>query len=252
MSSVVFAVFDFQIGSIPAFSTLGEEAAKKVSLKSQLTLAMTKENNIADTDAVIPFPDLGKIGYVYLFTMPSKDEQEKFHVASITYLIDKSDQIELFQQIIPLRHEAEIITKNIRKQLTYTKGMVVPQNIQQMIREWGSSLEKTTISLEEKYVERKITIQTSKAEASVPFLFNQIKKPLDFEHLITALLVGKPIFISCSNKSIIEVAIASLEAFVPHRTLRKIMYTNEFVLPDEAQNVKLCLATVVAPQIALH
>ncbi|MFX0090806.1 MAG: hypothetical protein ACFFBD_03505 [Candidatus Hodarchaeota archaeon] len=232
--SVVFSIFDFKYGSLPAYSTIEEETAKKVALKSHLPLTLAQERNMEESEAVIPFPTFNQTGYVYLFTIPGKHERAEEHTASLTYLVDSSKKMELYRQIALLRLQAEEIVKYLKNNFIYEENKPLSRDIQEIIKSWGSLLDNAEISLDEQYVKRKITIKSSEIEPSFSFLFSIITKPQEFERLITGLYLGKPIFLASSNITVVDLCIKTLEEFVPHRTLRKIVYTEDPVKTEDA------------------
>ncbi len=227
MSEVVLSLFDPVKGPTAVFSTIDELSARKVALKSQLTLSINTSASLDEnTDAVIPFPDLEKTGYIFLFKIPSQDM-----IGSLSFLLDDDKNLELYKNISLLRYEAEDL---IRRYLNTSDLFNLTKELMNYMTQWGQSLENTTITFEEELVKRKITISHSSIEPSISFLFDTTKNDKDLAIVLTSLLQENTVFIICSNTGLRDITISSLEAFTPHKTLRKISYTKDPVNPEDA------------------
>ena len=120
----------------------------------------------------------------------------------------------------------------------YQQDAQLPKQLQSLMAEWRSSFEQPAVmAVEEETVKRKVTIRQLEVEPEIPFLFDRIKKKGELETLIASILLGEPIFVISSNKTILDLVFATLEIFTPHKSLRKIAYTNEPVQIDEADLV---------------
>ncbi|MFX1510989.1 MAG: hypothetical protein ACFFCQ_00160 [Promethearchaeota archaeon] len=233
MPAVCFSVFDHASGPRPIFHPgIDHKMALKIALKSQMTLSMMSEKTIETSDAVLPFPEEQKIAYVFLFTIKGEFGKEKRSVASLSFIVDQNQQMNFYKQVTLLRYQAEQIADMIRHVYQYSpKKASLPKNLEKSIEDWGSDLASVEMEITEEIRKKKITIRRAEQRGSISFLRTTIRKNAD--RLIRAVIAGNPIIL-IGDEPLIDLMQSTLEIFAPHRVLRKIAYTEEFVHPSEA------------------
>ena len=200
----------------------------KVAVKSQLTLAlMDKEAAIKTADAVLPFPDLQKISFSYLFTVNSESGPI---TGSISYIVPQSENINLYRMIPTLKEKISNITNKFQE-WTYKSGSNLPKNYQNLLTTSLLSGEKEEVK---EVKPGEIDINTDLATGSPDYLLKKVKKNLEF--VIFDLFTEKPVIITGKSKFAIEYGMATLDFLIPHKRLRKIMYSENFVDPEKFKN----------------
>ncbi|MFX0095900.1 MAG: hypothetical protein ACFFBD_29445 [Candidatus Hodarchaeota archaeon] len=234
MVDVCLSAFDTRLGPTPIYWTgaITETTASQIALKSQMTLSVHSGTALeGTTDAVLPFPNLGKIGYVYLFLVPT-NAPERETVFSMTYLVNQSDQFKLLKSILPLKYQAEKITSEIREKYLYDQPKKnLPSNLCKIVSNWGDAIDQIEVSVEEEYRRKKIVIKPSEGMSSVPFLLKHIRKNPD--RLVRGIISGTPIAV-IGDETIVQVIIGTLETFSPHANLRKMSWSTDFFSPKDA------------------
>ncbi|MFW9992749.1 MAG: hypothetical protein ACFFD4_11935 [Candidatus Odinarchaeota archaeon] len=231
---VIFSVFDQRLGPIPVFSTRkDEEFILKIAFKSQLTLSMldSATQKIETAEAVLPFPDIGKIAYIFLFGVKSIEGTHTECVASLSYTEDITEQMNLYRKIPLLKKQAINISKVLALEYEYGgRGQKLSKKLEVLINSYGDSLDDEMDHIETEYADKKIRIRDSK-EGSVDFLLKTVKKGLD--GVIYSLVVEKPIIVF-GHHAEVPLVVGSLELLVPFKILRKIDYTMTYVDPRDA------------------
>ncbi|MFX1255276.1 MAG: hypothetical protein ACFFCZ_26985 [Promethearchaeota archaeon] len=234
MVDVCLSAFDSRLGPTPIFWTdaLQEELASKIALRSQMSLSVHGATALEDTtDAVLPFPDFGKIGYVYLFLVRTTEPEEQT-VFSMTYLMDQADQFKLLKSILPLKYQAEKIASEIQKNYIYDQPKKkLTSELANAVAEWGAAIDEVQVTVEEEYRRKRIIIKPSEGMGSFPFLLKHIRRNAD--HLAHGIITGTPIVV-IGDETIVQVIIATLETFSPQTSLRKISWSTDFISPKEA------------------
>lgn len=235
-TQVFFSIFDTHQGPIPIYST-GEEnqsLAQKIALKSHLTLAMTEGLEFQATDAILPLPGLGKIAYVFLFSTKSPQSvslpgHNQF-IASLSYVVDNSDEMELYSQINVLKDQAGQISKAIINHILQNKGesFTITKELEMQIAAFGSH-EKTESELYEDDMEVKASYNQEGVNSSISFLFRAIKKNL--EAAIYAVLTEKPVVVF-GHKLLIPLVVRSLDLFTLFPPKNRIEYSESYVDPE--------------------
>ncbi len=206
--------------------------ALKIAMKSQMTLSVMAERTVETSDAVLPFPEEAKIAYVFLFTIQGDFGSKNKSVASLSFIVDQTQQMEFYKQVSLLRYQAEQIAEVVQQTYHYSpQNEALPKNLEKTIRDWGSDLASVEMTVEEEVRKKRITIRRAERRGSLSFLLNTIKKNSD--RLVRAVIEGKTVIL-VGDEAIIDLMESTLESFAPHRALRRIAYTEEFVHPSEA------------------
>ena len=233
-SDVIFSVMDKRTGPVPVFSTKKEDDlfCKKVAFKSQMTLSMMSSDTIYTTDAILPFPDINKNAYVFIFGIYLEDRTET--VATLSYIISSSEQMNLYKKVPILRKQAESIAEVLKTSYHYSGEFKLSGELEKLLRSFGTeeSLNVQFQTLEEQLKPRKITLhQIGSESGSIKFLLETFKNGI--ESILYSLLINEPIII-IGNQAVIPVVISSIEQLVQFRTLQKVAYTTEFIDPSNA------------------
>jgi hypothetical protein len=164
LADVVFSVFDNRVGPVPIISSVDQNIANKIALKSQLTLSMSPEGNVKESglDAVIPFPDENKVAYVFLFMINPKGSMKGF-VASLSLLVNDKKTFELYKHVNFLRQAAIELSKSIKQQLNNQTDYKLNKNIERDIKSWSDHFESAEIIYEEEIKKRKIILTDKKS-----------------------------------------------------------------------------------------
>lgn len=195
----------------------------KVAVKSQLTLSLMDLNSQINTaDAVLPFPDLQKISFSYLFTINSDNGNI---TGSISYLVPQSENIELYRNIPVLKEKISNIVKQLQN-WTYKSGSEFPKNFKNLLIE---NLLSSNVQIEKVVKPGDVEIITDRATGSPDYLLKKVKKNL--EYAVFDLFTEKPIILTGKSQYAIEYGMATLDFLIPHKELRKIMYSDEYIDP---------------------
>ena len=227
MVDVIFAVNDPKRGPTALYyETTSDEKDPslplKVAIKSQLTLSlMDRDAVVNQSDAVLPFADIKKISFSYLFTMNAETGQI---TGSISYLVPQSENINLYRKIPSLKAKMQEISNKILN-WKYKSDSQIPPEYNSILHEI-LHFDQEAI---EKKTEAQIEITTQRASGTPDYLLKKIKKHLEF--VLFNLLVEKTIIVTGRSKIAVEYAIASLDFLTPHRELKKIIFSEEFVDP---------------------
>ncbi|MHA2298349.1 MAG: hypothetical protein ACXAEU_08070 [Candidatus Hodarchaeales archaeon] len=236
---IVFSVFDDSLGPIPILSTKeeDEEFGQIIAFKSQLTLSLAFiSDEIKNAEAVLPFPEIGKIAYAFLFGVRTTGNSSKRHaecVASLSYVVEKSEQMNFYQKIPLLKKQASRIAEVLREEYQYEgKDQVLSEKLKDHIKSFGAwkALENGMKALENDYATRKIKIRRSNV-GSFGYLVATIKKGID--GIVYSLIVDKPVIV-IGDKTSTSQLIGSLEILVPHKFVRKIEHSMIYINPREA------------------
>ncbi len=205
-SAILFSVFDPKIGPVPFF-TYGDltlEEANEIAYKSQLAVyKMTESFNLDSSQAVLPFFKFRKVGFVFLFHVPSAVTKEKC-VASISIVVPMEHQISFYKHVLAIRPRIESLAKKISETYTYGPNTVFPDEIKQELASYRQFEEKD---------------QSEQAAEHALWLLKEIKKDVDKFYL--PLITNRPLAVSSSNSDKISRAMIGLEFLAPHRYLRK-------------------------------
>ncbi|OLS20817.1 MAG: hypothetical protein HeimC3_38800 [Candidatus Heimdallarchaeota archaeon LC_3] len=217
MADLTFSIIDPNQGPLVAFTTSEESFAKKIAVKAQLSVSMSKTDfNIQD--AVLPFPDLGKIGFIFLFKVYGRQVPV---IASITYVVDQDQQMNLYKQIPVLKRRAHLFAYRLSNYVYDGKPTLSGSNtllLQKLFKEpsdYRSDLLKQAV-------------RTKMQKSNISWLLKTIKKDLD--QAITALLLEQPVLI-IGHRVLIEQMMGTLELFLPWKTMIKLMETTTPIDP---------------------
>lgn len=197
----------------------------KVAVKSQLTLSlMDKETTIKTADAVLPFPDLQKISFSYLFTVSSDSGPI---TGSISYIVPQSENIKLYRMIPTLKEKLSSISLKFQD-WTYKTGLTsLPKEFHNLLT--TNLLSGSEAVFEKEVKPGEIDIIAEVASGSPDYLLKKVKKNL--EYAIFELFTEKPVIITGKSRFAVEYGMATLDFLIPHKQLRKIMYSEDFVDP---------------------
>ncbi len=227
MVDVIFAVNDPKRGPTSLYyETTSEDKDPslplKVAIKSQLTLSlMDRDAVVNQSDAVLPFADIQKISFSFLFTMNSESGQI---TGSISYLVPQSENINLYRKIPSLKEKMQEISKTFLG-WNYKSGSTLPKEFLPYLEEIlnfepGAKKPVTTA---------KVEITSQRASGTPDYLLKKVKKNLEF--VLFNLLVEKTIIVTGKSKIAVEYAMASLDFLTPHRELNKIIFSEDFIDP---------------------
>lgn len=206
-------------------STDDESFAKKVSVKSQLALSLEKGDIDANKphDAVLPFPDLNKIAFIYLFKIASKEGQPV--MTSISYVTEQSQQMEMYKQVPVLKRRAGHVAKLIGLRFEYVTGITLPQEIRVLL----TSLFMQVPPYRADYAKKGLADRLDRDKSTdLAWLTKNIKRDLD--KVVFALFTHQPIIIA-GHQILVQQVMSALELAHPVDKLVKLSYTNEFVDP---------------------
>lgn len=226
MVDIIFAVNDPRRGPNAIFYETDSNEKDpslplKVAIKSQLTLSlMDKDAVINQSDAVLPFADIKKISFSFLFTI--RDEQGSNITASISYLVPQSENISLYRKIPALKEKMQGIAKAFQN-FTYSAGNALPKQFIEPL----TSLLNFEKQVKQPTATPSIEITSERASGTPDYLIKKIKKNLEF--VFFDLLVEKPIIVCGKSKIAVEYAMASLDFLTPHRELKKIIFSESYV-----------------------
>ena len=224
---------DRRVGPIPVFSTSSHDKdfALKVAIKSQLVLSFSEADKIYVTDSIIPFPDLKKIAYVFLFGVRTADKTEC--VASLSYIVDDEQKMELCKKAPLLRRQAEKIASVLKKNFEYADGDIhVSDSLKKLIETFGNdeALKMQIDEWEDELRLKKIKLKP-RTDGTISFLLETIKNNL--EAAFYSMIAYEPVVV-CGHKTITPLILACLEYLAPFRILKKIEFSETYVEPSEA------------------
>ncbi|MFW9992099.1 MAG: hypothetical protein ACFFD4_08545 [Candidatus Odinarchaeota archaeon] len=230
---IIFSVFDNELGPIPIFSTKKGDYnfGLKIAFKSQLTLSMIDIDKFESTEAVLPFPDIKKIAYVYLFVIKTPFSPRTESIASLSYVINVDDQLDLYKRIPILRKQVTSIASTIMEEYTYRKKEALSEKMINLITSYGSDLTSGIDTMESELTAKKIRMRESK-EGNLDYLLKKINKGLDTA--MHALLVENPVVVVGDDPIRVSIVVGSLELLVPFKIVRKIDFTVSYINPKEA------------------
>ncbi|MHA1166640.1 MAG: hypothetical protein ACTSP4_10155 [Candidatus Hodarchaeales archaeon] len=186
---------------------------------------MLDNTNIETADAVLPFPDIGKIAYVFLFGVKRSNSGGRHTdcVASLSYAIDSSGQIELYKKIPFLKKQAKEIAGRLISEFRFAgRDQKLSSDLERLVTSYGAELEFE--ALEKDLVDKKVKIRELKV-GNFDFLYRTIKKGLD--KVMHALIIEKPIIVVGSDKTTVSLIVGSLELLIPFRILKKVEWCPE-------------------------
>ena len=227
MPDIIFAVNDPKRGPTSLFyetdSTEKDPSLPlKVAIKSQLTLSlMDKDAVINQSDAVLPFPDIKKISFSFLFII--QEENGSHITASISYLVPQSENIALYRKIPSLKSHLQEISQSFQS-FTYSPTANLPKNLSALLNGLLTFESQTTAPIKQPSA---FEITTDRASGTPDYLLKKVKKSLEF--VFFDLLVEKPIVVTGKSKIAVEYAMASLDFLTPHRELKKIIFSEEYI-----------------------
>ena len=227
MVDVIFAVNDPRRGPTALYyestSDIKDPSLPlKVAIKSQLTLSlMDRDAVINQSDAVLPFADIQKISFSFLFTMNAETGQV---TGSISYLVPQTENINLYRKIPTLKARLQDISRTFQHWI-YKSGTTLP-------KEYVSKLNEILEFDSEVHKEippSQVEITTQRASGTPDYLLKKIKKNLEF--VFFNLLVEKTVIVTGKSKIAVEYAMASLDFLTPHRELTKIIFSENYIDP---------------------
>lgn len=202
--------------------TKDQSLTLKVPVKAQLTLSlMDKDASVKTADAVLPFPDLQKTAFSYLFTMNGESGQI---TASISYLVPQNENVTLYKKIPELKEKLNYIVTQLQG-WTYKSDSILPKNLYDLIT--GTLLFETDHSYKAGDISGLIT--SEKSTGAPDYLIKKINKNL--EHLFFELYVGRPVIVIGKSKIAVEYAMATLDFLTPKKNLRKVIFSEDFIDP---------------------
>ena len=211
MVDLTFSIIDPNQGPLVAFTTSDESFAKKIAVKAQLSVSMSKVDfNIQD--AVLPFPDLEKIGFIFLFKVYGKKEPV---IASITYVVDQTEQMNLYKQIPVLKRRSHLFAYRLSNYIYDGKPVLSGSYTLLLQRLFKESSDYRSDLL-------KHAVKTKMQKSDINWLLKTVKKDLD--QAITSLLLDQPVLI-IGHRVLIEQMMGTLELFLPWKTMIKLMET---------------------------
>ena len=194
----------------------------KVAIKSQLTLSlMDRDAVVNQSDAVLPFADIQKISFSYLFTMNAEIGQL---TGSISYLVPQSENINLYRKIPSLKAKMQEISNKLLN-WKYKSDSHIPTEYTTLLHEILHFDQEGV----QKQVEAQVEITSQRASGTPDYLLKKVKKNLEF--VLFNLLVEKTIIVCGRSKIAVEYAMASLDFLTPHRELKKILFSEEYIDP---------------------
>ncbi|MHA1989525.1 MAG: hypothetical protein ACW981_05085 [Candidatus Hodarchaeales archaeon] len=217
MADLTFTIIDPTLGPLVAFTTSEESFAKKIAIKSQISLTMSK-NDFNVQDAVLPFPDLGKIGFIFLFKIYGKGGPV---IASISYVVDQDLQMDLYKKIPVLKRKAQMFAYRF-SDFEYEGKAVLPRDQAVFLQNLFSSVSIFQSELQ------KQAIKTKMQKSDVNWLLRKIGKDLD--QAVFSLLLDQPVVI-IGHRVNIEQVMGSLEVFTPWKIPLKLMDITNAVDP---------------------
>ncbi|MHA2270663.1 MAG: hypothetical protein ACXACI_02290 [Candidatus Hodarchaeales archaeon] len=227
MPGAVVAIFDMIMGPKPIFfcGLEGENEATKIGIKSHVTFSMhDSQSPQSSGDAVVPFQELNKTAFVYLFEAMGQP-------ATLSYVVDQSIQSSLYRSVHLLKVQAERLVEQVKSDLEDGKGQKLAKETQKLLKSWAAELpEFVEMTVEEEVLRKKITIKKMETEGSFSFL-NKILKG-EFEKIVGGLLREESVYVA-GDRPMCELAIATLEAFCPQLP-KKITWTDSYVPPGNA------------------
>lgn len=229
MVDIIFAVNDPFKGPKTILYETNEQKdpnlALKVSVKAQLTLSlMAKEMSaIRTSDAVLPFPDLQKTAFSFLFTMNGENGSVS---ASISYLVHQNDNMNLYKNIPDLKEKLNYIVSMLQN-WTYKSNTELPKNLYDSIT--GILLYETDNSYKPE-VDLTNLITVEKSTGAPDYLIKKITKNLD--HLFFDLYIGKPIVVVGKSKIAVEYAMATIDFLTPTKKIKKIIFSENYIDPS--------------------
>ncbi len=194
----------------------------KVPVKAQLTLSlMDKDSSIRLADAVLPFPDLQKTAFSFLFTMNSDSGQV---TASISYLVPQNETVTLYKKIPELKEKLNYLVTQLQS-WNYKSDNSLPKTLYDAIT--GTLLFETDHSYKSGDISGLIT--SEKSSGAPDYLIKKINKNL--EYLFFELYVARPVIVIGKSKIAVEYAMATLDFLTPKKNLRKIIFSEDFIDP---------------------
>ena len=228
MVEVIFAVNDPFKGPTTVLyeSTSGDKDLSltlKVPVKAQLTLSlMDKDATIKVADAVLPFPDLQKVAFSFLFTLNSENGQV---TGSISYLVPQNENMNLYKKIPELKEKLNYIVGRLQT-WHYKSDSQLPKNLYDTIT--GVLLYETDQNFKTG-ADLSNLITSEKSTGAPDYLIKKINKNL--ENLFFELYVGRPVIVLGKSRINVEYAMATLDFFTPKKNLRKIIFSDEYIDP---------------------
>ncbi|MHA2363604.1 MAG: hypothetical protein ACXAC7_06575 [Candidatus Hodarchaeales archaeon] len=219
MGEIIFSIFDPTTGPTPLYYSEGfdDSLAKKVAVKSQLTLSMEKQD-IVNQDAVLPFPDINKIAFIFLFKVPGKEGPV---MASLSYMVDQSLQMDLYKQVPVLKRRSLVVAHNLAKNYEYELKKDLDKEFQTMIITLFSDIPPYRVGL--KGIK---TSLSSDKSTDLAWLMKNFRR--DIDKLFYTLFLGHPIILA-GHRIMIEQVMSALE--LVGKELIKLPYIEDFIDP---------------------
>lgn len=227
MVDVIFAVNDPRRGPTSLYYETTSDVKDpslplKVAIKSQLTLSlMDRDATVSSADAVLPFPDIQKISFSFLFTMNSDSGQI---TGSISYLLPQTENINLYRKIPSLKEKMQEISK-VFLSWVYKSDSTLPKEYMPYL-DGILHFDQESVT---KVTPAKVEITSQRASGTPDYLLKKVKKNLEF--VLFNLLVERPVIVSGKSRIAVEYAMASLDFLTPHRELNKIIFSESYVDP---------------------
>lgn len=196
----------------------------KVAIKSQLTLSlMDRDAVVNQSDAVLPFPDISKISFSFLFTMHSESGNI---TGSFSYLVPQNENISLYRKIPALKEKMQEISRSFQN-FIYKSETSLPKEYVSLLNQLFNFDQQTSGTVETK---EQFEITTEHVSGTPDYLLKKVKKNLEF--VFFNLLVERPVIVTGRSKIAVGYSIASLEFLTPHRDLKKIIFSEDYIDPE--------------------
>lgn len=234
---VFLSVFDIQQGPMPIFSTnkANDSLANKIALKSRITLDVSGGEVFSALDAVLPLPETDKIAYVYIFSIEGTNPEitGKRRIASLNYVVESSEEEQLYGKINLLKMQAEELSREIIKQLfkSSTNDIVFTKDLESEIASFGS-ISSSYSSLPEYDISRGAKGDPYLKDGSINFLIGSFSKNL--EAAIFSALADDTIIVM-GQELLVSHVVRGLRLFTLFPPKNHIEYSTTYVDPKNAR-----------------
>ncbi|MHA2224896.1 MAG: hypothetical protein ACXAC8_06815 [Candidatus Hodarchaeales archaeon] len=248
-SDVFLSVFDHKKGPVLIYSSLdSKEIAQKIAVRSFIAIgAMEESHDLSGKHAVVPFPSVNKIAFLYMFEIEKNDpapNEKNTCWATIGYLSESSSSIDFYRSLPNIQGIIPNVVEPIQKSFKYSKQ---DNTLSNEIIESFSLLREPIPDKTKEELDTKITItmpdETSSElnyedfkQGDLTFLFDYFSENL--EKVIYALLLEEPVIIIGDIKDLIQKVVSSLELLVPHRIMKK-KYLTTYIEPEK-EDLLIC------------
>ena len=225
MVGVSFSRVDSESVQPIFYDNLTDEIAKKITLKTKLTISIGTMGIRAYSVAVIPLVDEGAVSFVYVHKSDIDNS-----VFSFSYIVNSEKQLTLYKRIPVLeRVTKEFIADTEKKgklnDLTVPLLKNYSDRVQQLCEKLLISDESVDILLKEKSQS-----QLSGVDKSLVGLLKKIKNP---DVIYRSFLLNIPVVIIADKIKDSDLDILPWDDFVPHKTLNINAWPPEPTIIDD-------------------